>query len=267
MLNLSSDFLIKNLGYILFLIFIICILVSIKDIICVIFDFMRYIIMLPFKIINFLFGPFNWDKNEQVDIKKVNKKVEDYKDKIGKKFEERVKRIVSNSIYCKDVLSGLLIENGLTKEGRKRKTEVDIIAFTEKCLIVIETKHFSGNIKGNIDDRKLMFESENGGSREGQNPIKQNNGHINFIKRIIGKKIPIVSLIVFSNKANISTLNGNERDIFICKKNSLEEKIEKILTQNNKEIDISVLDKAYEKLSKSNDRVTEQDKKEHLKYA
>ncbi len=220
------------------------------------------LVKMPFQILRFildiLFGSIK---------RREEKRIKEKKDKAGKEFENEIVNIIRILPCCEKLLANCYLKKGITKKGEAKVTEVDIIVFTKKCLIVIETKHFSGNIKRDIDDRKLIFESENGGSRESQNPIKQNHGHISFIKRIIGKKIPIVSLIVFSNKANISTLNNNERDVFICKKNSLEETIEKILIQNNKEIDISVLNKAYEKLSKSNGRVTEQDKKEHLKYA
>jgi len=69
---------------------------------------------------------------------------------------------------------------------------------TIKGVIVIETKNYAGRIYGDDSQNKWTQSLQYGKIKnEFYNPVKQNATHCYFIKSIIGKEIPIKSLVVF----------------------------------------------------------------------
>lgn len=121
--------------------------------------------------------------------------------------QPRVKGFLGEKIV-NNVLKGegyLLYNLNINHEG---KTQIDHILINQKGIIIIETKNYSGIIRGSegnhiwlqmIGNKKIRFYS----------PIKQNQYHMDVIKKLINhNNIRIYSVIVFSMNSilNINTV-------------------------------------------------------------
>ena len=93
------------------------------------------------------------------------------------------------------------INSGLYKYNHNKVFEVDSILITTKCIIVVEIKSIKGNIVGDANDINWTKKINNS-SFKLYSPLKQNDRHIKHIINIINQKIPIVSLIIFSDSTN-----------------------------------------------------------------
>ncbi len=75
--------------------------------------------------------------------------------------------------------------------------QIDHIYISRRGVFIIETKNISGSIKGDYQDAKWSaFLGKE--IHSFINPIKQNEGHIRVIERIIGNRYPIYSIVVFA---------------------------------------------------------------------
>lgn len=95
----------------------------------------------------------------------------------------------------------LFIPNTIFSYGQNKIFEVDSVLITSKALIVIEIKSIKGDIDGDASslewNKRLGTEVFKIG-----NPIIQNEKHIDHIVRMTAVKVPTISLIIFSNRAN-----------------------------------------------------------------
>ena len=93
-----------------------------------------------------------------------------------------------------------LINNLILLGENNISHQFDHILIRHNGVFIIETKNYYGDIKGSIDDTywtksyilkgKLHIEKF-------MNPIKQNNAHIRYLKKVIGKDIPFINFVVF----------------------------------------------------------------------
>lgn len=100
---------------------------------------------------------------------------------------------------------------GKTKEGIKyvlndvlfdtenKSCQIDHIVINQNGVFVIETKNYSGRIYGTDAQLEWTQVLQYGKVKNKlYNPVKQNQTHIYELKKVIGKDIPIKSLIVFT---------------------------------------------------------------------
>lgn len=99
---------------------------------------------------------------------------------------------------------------GKTKEGvqyvlndvlfdtENKSCQIDHIVINENGVFVIETKNYSGRIYGTDGQHEWTQVLQYGKVKNKlYNPVKQNQTHIYELQKIIGKEVPIKSLIVF----------------------------------------------------------------------
>ena len=131
----------------------------------------------------------------------------------GKKGENKVARIVSQARFkSKTILLGDIFlpwPSGKT-------SQIDLIAITSSGIYIFEVKNYSGWIFGNEENQywtQVLPAGYTGDSIKNKfyNPIKQNNSHIACVRKIINDyRIPIHSIIVFSDNAEFKSLSYNE---------------------------------------------------------
>lgn len=104
-----------------------------------------------------------------------------------------------------------IFNNYILKFGEK-SIQIDHIIISKKGVIVIETKNYAGRIYGN-DNQQYWTQVLQYGKVKNQfyNPIKQNNTHCYYIRKLLGKSIPIKSLVVFVK--NNSEYIESENDV------------------------------------------------------
>lgn len=107
-------------------------------------------------------------------------------------------------------------------------TQIDHVVVSKYAIFVIEMKNYRGNIFGKDDSQewKQVIKTKVRYKTFGKtytyitkntfyNPIKQSNGHAYHIRRIIDDypHLPIVSVVVFSDEADLSGVRTNKRVI------------------------------------------------------
>lgn len=128
-----------------------------------------------------------------------------YKKIIGKAGEKSVAQVLSklpNREYI--VLNNVMIS------GEDEKThQIDHIVFSRYGIFVVETKTFSGLIKGDVYQKQwtqILGRTKN----SFYNPTHQNYGHIKALENILN--IPekkFISIVCFANTAKLDIENGN----------------------------------------------------------
>ena len=96
-------------------------------------------------------------------------------------------------------------------------TEIDLLLICSKGLFVIESKNYSGWIFGNEANKNWTQVLPVGRGRSHKsyfyNPIKQNANHIKYLRRLVGKSMPIWSIIVFSDECELKDVTIKSRDV------------------------------------------------------
>lgn len=146
-----------------------------------------------------------------IKINKNNKSFIDYDElekqrfgKLGENYVSKHLEIIINEF------GGYLYNDFCFEDEKGYSTEIDHILITRGGIFIIETKTNKGTIYGNKDDeywvsRKKEYQED----KSIKNPIIQNNGHINHLKRMFKNYPPkMISVIIFP-LADISNINSN----------------------------------------------------------
>lgn len=106
--------------------------------------------------------------------------------------------------------------------SRLATTEIDVLMVHPTGIFVIESKNYSGWIFGG-EGRRDWTVCLKGGARERvPNPIRQNEGHIAALMRLLGlPRSAFVSLIVFSERCELKRVPDDTRDVIILRRNRL----------------------------------------------
>lgn len=125
------------------------------------------------------------------------------------RFEKKGSKILSN-IYVPTI-------NGGT-------TEIDLLLIHPKGLFVFESKNYSGWIFGNENHQNWTQTLPKGWHGDVHkerfyNPVLQNDSHIKHLMRHIEKKIPVWSIIVFSDGCELKdiTVSSNNVRVIQCR--------------------------------------------------
>ena len=133
----------------------------------------------------------------------------------GKKGEKQVSKMLNKyaSKYGGYVIDDVIIpgENG-------RTSQIDNILFAQNGIWVIETKNYSGRIYGNENDREWTQVLNYGRTKNHfYNPLKQNETHVNNLKRLFDNNRYVYSCVVlvndnlYSNCRFVHSVNGLKR--------------------------------------------------------
>lgn len=103
-------------------------------------------------------------------------------------------------------------ENGET-------TEIDVLMICKKGLFVFESKNYSGWIFGSESQKNWYQTLPTGRGRSHKehfyNPIMQNHSHIKHLKAFLGEQVPMRSIIVFSDRCTLKSVQISSNDISV----------------------------------------------------
>ncbi len=119
------------------------------------------------------------------------------------------------------------LKASLYKYDQNKVFEVDGILITKKALVVVEIKSIKGDISGNAKEAfwiKQIGEKKHHTS----NPIIQNDKHIEHIMKMLRITIPVVSLIVYSNRAGSIKIEKQPGHVIITRHAELFNKLDEI---------------------------------------
>ena len=104
---------------------------------------------------------------------------------------------------------GYSYKNVAFKDERGHSTEIDAILICRGGFFVIEVKSNKGIIHRNDNDDSWYAEKEEWqDDKDIRNPIKQNQGHINHLRRTAGNGFPYLTSLVIFPCANIDLVRS-----------------------------------------------------------
>lgn len=131
-------------------------------------------------------------------------------------------------------------------------TEIDVILLYKDGIFVFESKNYNGWIYG--DGRQelwtqTLLAGKNVHKTHFYNPVRQNQTHIKYLRRIIGNNLPIYSVVVFSNDCvlkDVKNYNSISEVIYLNQVITTVQKLSSIRPNSIKqEVLISIYDKLY----------------------
>lgn len=147
------------------------------------------------------------------------------------------------------------INNLVLVDDNGKSHQIDHIEIRENGIFCIETKNFIGWIFGNENSEKWTQTLYTGEKHQFFNPIKQNKSHCYHIRKVIGEKYIVNSLVVMAN---------NNADKIDCSNviniNVLKSYIKRF--DNGVRLSIEEMDDIYNKLLSARSNMTN---REHVK--
>jgi hypothetical protein len=118
--------------------------------------------------------------------------------------EYQVRRIIGKNNPNKNKY----VINNLTFNDGTKSVQIDHLIISPSGLIVIETKNRVGKIYGKEDDLNWTVVFKYGKEKASMfNPVKQNEGHLKSLEKILSVKAPMNSIIVFTKNADLREIS------------------------------------------------------------
>ncbi len=172
---------------------------------------------------------------------KRNKTKESYTDKLGKDAENQVNNLVQD---WANKNNAHYIPSSMFKYDKNKIFEVDGILITARALIVIEVKNINGIIEGKGLE-KTWFKLMGSKRHEINNPIIQNDKHIEHILAISKLKVPMLSLIVFGTRTEELRCSEIPAHVLVIKMEDIDTSLNAINDQLMPKINMSEIQKIY----------------------
>ena len=165
--------------------------------------------------------------------------------KYGEKLTERELKWVKLLGRDGKILRNVYLPKG---EGSEETSEVDVIFITQKGIFVFESKNYSGWIFGNERDTLWTATLANGNRNKHYNPILQNKTHIKWMREFVGDKIPLFSIIVFSERCELKKITMESMDVEVIQRDQTYATVRDIWDQNPDVLTKEEVTALYEKL-------------------
>lgn len=138
--------------------------------------------------------------------------------------------LLKNGFVSDTVFHDIYIE---TKSGKT--SQIDLVVVSEVGIIVMEVKDYKGWIYGNANYSHWTQVLAYGKKKyKFFNPVKQNQGHINALKRQLAHlaPIPYYSVVVFFGNCELKEINYVPNGTFITKSHRIFEVLKRIRSTN-----------------------------------
>ena len=123
----------------------------------------------------------------------------------------------------------------IIKKDNDEFSQIDLVLVTSEGIIVIEVKDYSGWIYGSGNNTNWTKVLSYGRKKyKFYNPIKQNNNHINELRKTLKQfeKIPFFSVIVFFGDCELKEINYVPKGTYLVKSHRVFEVLNLIKTEN-----------------------------------
>ena len=135
-------------------------------------------------------------------------------------------------IYCDlEKLKGKfkVLTNVYLDKGDGITTEIDLILIGETGCYIVESKNYKGWIFGDEKHKNWTQTFKNNKKNKFFNPIWQNKGHINALKKTMKRDETGMykSYIVFGNQAKLKKINVMREEVKVIRRNQLIKELKK----------------------------------------
>lgn len=177
-----------------------------------------------------------------------------YMSEIKGKVGEYITQKVIES-YCNkrgySYLYDVIIKNDLLETS-----QIDHLIMTRKGIAVIETKFHAGTIYGSEYDKNWTYIVRGSDNRKHKNyyhnPIKQNYGHIEALKKIVDKDVEYYNIVLFIDTVNLKKCETKNKFTKVGYTYDLNEILENFDSLSEKKISSIEAYEIYNKIKESN---------------
>lgn len=146
-------------------------------------------------------------------------------------------------------------------------TELDVILINPGGIFVFENKNYSGLVEGKESSKYLLHTTKDK-TYSFENPIRQNNGHIQALKSYLKEfDVPIYSICSFSDYTELKIESDPSSYNHIWKlgelKNNIDKMTDEFLRYSSRALNSEIIESIYNKLYPCT-QVDEEIKKEHI---
>ncbi len=95
--------------------------------------------------------------------------------------------------------------------------QIDCLAVGTAGVLVFESKDYQGWIYGHVE-RTYWTQVVKYGKEKHQfySPVKQNAAHVEAVKKVVGGKVPVFSVVVFGRQAELKVVDGLSDGTIVC---------------------------------------------------
>ena len=125
-------------------------------------------------------------------------------------------------------------------KGNGETTEIDVLMICPKGIFVFESKNYSGWIFGS-ESQKNWYQTLPAGRGKSHkehfyNPIMQNRSHIKHLKSILGEQFAMRSIIVFSDRCTLKSVQIKSNEISVINRYNVAPVVSAICNQTSTDI-------------------------------
>lgn len=161
----------------------------------------------------------------------------------------RIGETIVNELLEEICDKGKVLNNLYIPSAKGGTVEIDNLFITKSSIFVIESKNISGDIYGE-ENNKIWISEREDRTIEFRNPILQNKTHIKYLKKQLKYLIPIYSIIVFNDEADLSNIVILDTHIKIIHYHELVDTIKQELIDEESFINENQLENLYNALVK-----------------
>lgn len=153
---------------------------------------------------------------------------------------------------------------------KNSSSEIDLVFIHSSGIYVFESKNYSWYVYGEFDEPEWTYDCVIN-KRKFYNPVWQNRKHTNEIKDFLEKNghggIPIYSVVVFSNEADVYMRNYRKDNSYVCRQGDLRQYIHNNEKRTPKQdrLNKELINQLYFKL-KPLTKVSAWKKRKHIRY-
>lgn len=185
----------------------------------------------------------------------------------GEEGERETAEVLQKVRGKKYLVSNIYIP-GYSGTGHQETTEIDMVMVHEKGIFVIENKNYSGWIFGRESDSNWLQVSGNRKKRYFYSPVRQNQGHIRYLKKLLNplldEDVPFISVITFNQNARLKKIRLDSGNIIVSSSNHIKQRLNRYLWLKRKRIRRDTMKEIIGVLEQQI-KVTKKMKKEHIK--
>ena len=133
-----------------------------------------------------------------------------------------------------------------------KTSEIDVVMLCNKGIFVFESKNYSGWIFGKENQKNwyqtLPTNTGKAHKEEFYNPIMQNYNHIRHLRSFIDQKIPMWSIIAFSDRCTLKDVRVMSKYIHVINRYDIENVVGAIWDKKKDVLSNQEVEQLYEKL-------------------
>lgn len=163
-----------------------------------------------------------------------------------------LERLTYKSLRHFENNGGKFLFNLLIPKRNGGITELDVLLICSKGLFVFECKNYSGWIFGDEAQKRWTQTLPKGRGlchkEHFYNPIMQNASHIRHLTNLVGKNLPIWSIVVFSDRCVFKDVTIRSGDVSVVNHYIVSSVVAKICNQTQEVYTEAEINNIYSKL-------------------